>query len=125
MSRYDYALSQCHRLEDLLRNQYHAQGDNLDQLLQSCEERLPHQVVDKLHNMVTLSEAIQDERWRDEDIDRLEHAIDNCFRELAPRSGRLVWGAVGAVLMLMTAAALIFYYLHWELLAEHMLATTN
>lgn len=42
------------RLERLLKEHYHAQGRGLHELVSSCQERLPHDVIAKLRFVATV-----------------------------------------------------------------------
>lgn len=47
MSEIEQVVLRTRKLETLLREQYHAEGKGLHQLITSCEERLPHDVIKK------------------------------------------------------------------------------
>ncbi|EFO48140.1 conserved hypothetical protein, partial [Vibrio parahaemolyticus AQ4037] len=47
MSDIEKVVMRTRTIEKLLRTQYHAEGKGLHQLISSCEERLPHDVIAK------------------------------------------------------------------------------
>ncbi|GAL37897.1 hypothetical protein JCM19240_102 [Vibrio maritimus] len=58
MSDIESVVVRTRRLEKLLRQQYRADGKGLHQLVTSCEERLPHDVVSKLRYIATIRNKI-------------------------------------------------------------------
>ncbi|EDM56802.1 conserved hypothetical protein [Vibrio parahaemolyticus AQ3810] len=41
-------------------------------------------------------------------------------KELTPRSSRFIWRTAILLMALITLAALGFYYMHWDILSEHI-----
>ncbi|USD65384.1 DUF4145 domain-containing protein [Vibrio sp. SCSIO 43136] len=121
MSQIEKVVTRTRRLEKLLRSQYHADGKGLHQLITSCEERLPHDVIGKLRYVATIRNKIvhEDNYQLDNQKDFLR-VCDECEKELTPRSGRFIWGVAIALMALMTAAAAGFYYIHWNTLSQHL-----
>lgn len=121
MSDIDRVVTRTRRIEHLLRQQYHANGKGLHQLITSCEERLPHDVVSKLRYIATIRNKIVHEHdYKLENRREFLSVCDLCEKELTPRSGRFIWRVAIALMLLMTLGALFFYYAHWDVLTEHL-----
>jgi hypothetical protein len=58
MSDIEKVVTRTRTIEKLLRTQYHAEGKGLHQLITSCEERLPHDVIGKLRYIATIRNKI-------------------------------------------------------------------
>ena len=58
MSEIDLVVKQSRKLESLLRAHYHAEGKGLHQLITSCEERLPREVIGRLRFIATMRNKI-------------------------------------------------------------------
>ena len=58
MSDIEKVVMRTRKIESLLRTQYHAEGKGLHQLITSCEERLPHDVISKLRFIATIRNKI-------------------------------------------------------------------
>ncbi|BCL71548.1 conserved hypothetical protein [Vibrio nigripulchritudo MADA3029] len=122
MSDIEKVVIRTRRLEKLLRQQYHASGANMDQLISSCEERLPHDVIDKLRSVAATRDSLVNDE-NDIDLDNPGQFLklcDECEKELTPRSGRFIWGVALSLMVLITLAALSFYYAHWQELSKHL-----
>ncbi len=120
MSDIEKVVLRTRKLEKLLRVQYHAQGKGLHQLITSCEERLPHQVVAKLRYIATIrNKTVHEDNYRLDDRRAFLAACSECEKELTPRSGRFIWWTAICLMMLSTLAALAFYYLNWDLFSQH------
>ncbi|MBY7932412.1 DUF4145 domain-containing protein [Vibrio fluvialis] len=121
MSDIEQVVERTRKLETLLRTQYHAQGQNLEERINSCEERLPHDVLAKLHYVATIShQVVEEEHYQLEDRKAFVAVCIECEKELTPRSGRFIWRVALMLMMLMTLAAMVVYYLHWEELSQHL-----
>ncbi|ASU21242.1 DUF4145 domain-containing protein [Vibrio qinghaiensis] len=121
MSEIEKVVLRTRRLESLLREQYHAEGKGLHQLVTSCEERLPHDVVGKLRFIATIrNKVVHEDNYQLEDRKAFLCVCDECEKELTPRSGRFIWRVAISLMTLITLAALLFYYLHWEALSKHV-----
>lgn len=121
MSDVEQVVVRTRKLEDLLRQQYHADGDGLHQLISSCEERLPHDVIVKLRYVATVEDKAGAEAgFQLQDRKAFLAVCRECEKELTPRSGRFIWRVAFMLMMLMTLAALVVYYIHWEELAQHL-----
>lgn len=121
MSDIESVVTRTRKLESLLRTQYHADGKGLHQLITSCEERLPHDVIEKLRYIATIRNKIVHEH--DFQLDSRKQFMlvcDECEKELTPRSSRFVWRAAITLMTLITLAALVFYYAHWDELSKHL-----
>ncbi len=120
MSEIEQVVLRTRKLETLLREQYHAEGKGLHQLVTSCEERLPHDVIKKLRYVATIrNKVVHEERYRLDDRKAFLAVCQECEDELTPRSGKFVWRITFMLMMLMTLGALFFYYWHWEELSQH------
>jgi len=121
MSDIEQVVLRSRKIERLLREQYHAHGKGLHQLISSCEERLPHDVIAKLRFVATIrNKVVHEDSYKLEDRKAFLAVCNECEKELMPRSGRFFWGIVLSLIMLMTIAAMVFYYIHWEELSEHI-----
>ncbi|WP_104400952.1 DUF4145 domain-containing protein [Vibrio penaeicida] len=121
MSDIEKVVTKTRRLEKLLRQQYHASGGTMEQLISSCEERLPHDVIDKLRSVAATRDSLVNEH--EEELDdpiRFLKLCDECEKELTPRSGRFIWGVALSLMVVITLAALSFYYAHWQELSKHL-----
>ncbi|MBD1559358.1 DUF4145 domain-containing protein [Vibrio sp. S9_S30] len=121
MSEIEKVVTRTRKLEKLLREQYHASGETMAQLISSCEERLPHNVIDKLRFVAATSDLLVHEHKEDlDDPIRFLKLCDECEKELTPRSGRFIWGVALSLMIVITLAALSFYYAHWQELSKHL-----
>ncbi|MCQ6497860.1 DUF4145 domain-containing protein, partial [Vibrio parahaemolyticus] len=78
--------------EKLLRTQYHAEGKGLHQLISSCEERLPHDVIAKLRFIATVrNKVVHDVYYKLDDRKVFLAACVDCDYELTTRSYRFFW----------------------------------
>ncbi|EOX1766895.1 DUF4145 domain-containing protein [Vibrio cholerae] len=120
MSEIEQVVLRTRKLETLLREQYHAEGKGLHQLITSCEERLPHDVIKKLRYVATIrNKVVHEDDYRLDDRKAFFAVCQECEDELTPRSGKFVWRIAFMLMMLMTLGALFFYYWHWEELSQH------
>lgn len=120
MSEIEQVVLRTRKLETLLREQYHAEGKGLHQLITSCEERLPHDVIKKLRYVATIrNKVVHEDDYRLDDRKAFLAVCQECEDELTPRSGKFVWRIAFMLMMLMTLGALFFYYWHWEELSKH------
>ncbi|EEY98100.1 DUF4145 domain-containing protein [Vibrio mimicus] len=121
MSEIEQVVLRTRKLETLLREQYHAEGKGLHQLVSSCEERLPHDVIKKLRYVATIRNKLMHEDGYQLDNRKAFLAVcQECEDELTPRSGKFVWRLAFMLMVLMTLGAIFFYYLHWEELSQHL-----
>ncbi|MGD8174034.1 DUF4145 domain-containing protein [Vibrio sp. TRT 21S02] len=121
MSDMEKVVARTRKIERLLREQYHAEGTGLHQLITSCEERLPHDVIEKLRYIATVrNKAAHEEEFALDDSQAFLSVCDECEKELTPRSGRFIWRAAIMLMMLITLAAILFYYAHWDVLSQHL-----
>ncbi|KJY81642.1 hypothetical protein TW81_17175 [Vibrio galatheae] len=121
MSDIEKVVTRTRKIERLLRTQYHANGKGMHQLITSCEERLPHDVIDKLRYIATIRNKVvhEDDFKLDSRRDFLS-VCDECEKELTPRSSRFIWRAAITLMTLITLAALLFYYANWDVLSKHL-----
>ncbi|MDF2155893.1 DUF4145 domain-containing protein [Vibrio sp. CAU 1672] len=120
MSEIENVVMRTRKLEQLLRTKYHAEGKGLHQLITSCEERLPHDVIAKLRFIATVRDkVVYDEDYQLDDRKGFMAVCDDCEKELTPRSSRFIWRVAILLMTLITLAALGFYYLHWDVLVKH------
>ncbi len=86
MSEIEQVVTRTRRLETLLRTQYHAEGKGLHQLVTSCEERLPHDVIGKLRFIATVrNKVVHEDNYQLDDKQSFLAACDECEKELTPR----------------------------------------
>ena len=117
MSDIENVVVRTRRLEKLLRTQYHAEGRGLHQLVTSCEERLPHDVVSRLRFIATLrNKVVHEDDFQFDSRDDFFSACDECERELTPRSSRFIWRAALWLMLITTSVAVVIYYIHWDTL---------
>ncbi len=121
MSDIEKVVMRTRTLEKLLRTHYHAQGRGLHQLITSCEERLPHDVIAKLRYIATVrNKVVHEEGFKLDDRKGFISACDDCEKELTPRSPRFIWRVAILLMVLITLGALGFYYMHWDELSKHI-----
>ena len=121
MSDIEKVVLRTRKLEALLRGHYHADGKGLHQLISSCEERLPHDVIGKLRYIATIrNKIVHEDDYELEDRRSFLSTCDECEHELTPRSERFIWRVAIALMMFITLIALGFYYVHWDELSRHL-----
>lgn len=121
MSEIEQVVVRTRRLETLLRQQYHAQGKGLHQLISSCEERLPHDIIAKLRYVATIrNKIVHEDHYHLEDRKAFWNVCQECEKVLTPRSGRFIWRAALTLVALMTLVAMVFYYIHWDELSKYL-----
>ncbi|GAL16234.1 hypothetical protein JCM19233_7257 [Vibrio astriarenae] len=121
MSDIEKVVVRTRRLEKLLRAQYHAEGRGLHQLISSCEERLPHDVISRLRFVATIrNKVVHEEDFAFKEVDDFFAACDLCEEELTPRSSRFIWRAAMWLMVLITTMAIVFYYIHWDTLERFL-----
>ncbi len=121
MSEIEKVVIRTRKLEHLLRVQYHAEGRGLHQLISSCENRLPHNVIKKLRYIATVrNKLLHETDYQLDDCEAFLDAYDECMKELMPRSGRFIWRAAISVMMVITIIALGVYYIHWEFVSAKL-----
>lgn len=121
MSDIEKVVIRTRRIEKLLRTQYHADGKGLHQLITSCEERLPHDVIGKLRYIATIrNKVVHEDGYKLDSRKDFLSTCDECEKELTPRSSRFIWRAAITLMALSTLAALLFYYAHWDVLSKHL-----
>nr|WP_086939311.1 DUF4145 domain-containing protein [Thaumasiovibrio occultus] len=118
MAEIDWVVTRTRRLESLLRDHYHAEGKGLHQLVTSCEERLPHELIPTLRYIATMrNKVVHEDGYKLDDRKGFKRACLRCEKELRPRSGRFIWGLALLIVFGFTALAAIFYYHIWDRLA--------
>lgn len=121
MSDIEKVVIRTRRIEKLLRVQYRAEGKGLHQLISSCEERLPHDVISKLRFIATIrNKIVHEDNYHLDDRKHFLDVCDECEKELTPRADRFIWRIVFSLMALITLAALGFYYAHWDKLSVHL-----
>ncbi len=121
MSNIEEVVKRTRRIEKLLRVQYHADGKGLHQLITSCEDRLPHDVISKLRYVATIrNKIVHEEDFKLDNRKSYFATCDACEKELTPRANRFIWRAAILVMTLFTLAALGFYLVHWDKLVKHL-----
>ncbi|WP_231579359.1 DUF4145 domain-containing protein [Photobacterium iliopiscarium] len=110
-------IERSHRLEDLLRQHYHAKGTDLTQLVDSCDNRFSDDISNKLNRISLIRQQLTADDSLISDANDYQLFMDLCAEcevELMPRSSRLVWGVAVLLLGGITLAALGFYFYHWQ-----------
>lgn len=106
------------RIEEMLRTHYHAKGESLAELVASCEERLPHDVHEKLHEII-ITAPLAHEANNHSDFQRFIDLCKACETELQPRSTRLIWRVALFLILAVTLSALVFYVEYWSEFMGH------
>ncbi|GAD80460.1 hypothetical protein [Vibrio ezurae] len=120
MSDIDQVVTRTRRLEGILRTRFRARGRGLHQLITDSEERLPREIIGKLRYIATIrNKIVHEDDFKLEDKAQFVQACTVCEKELTPRSGRFIWGFTVALLILLTAAAGLFYYVNWAEFSMH------
>lgn len=102
------------RIEWLLKEHYHAKGSGLKELVDSSQERLPHDVHSKLRYIISIKgEALQYEGYKLLDSNRFVTTCKECEKELQPRSAKMIWRFVLFLIFAATAGAIWFYIENW------------
>ncbi|MCG7584169.1 DUF4145 domain-containing protein [Photobacterium sp. OFAV2-7] len=115
MANIELVVTRSRRIEHLLREHYHAEGKGLHQLITSCEERLPHEIIPKLRFVASVrNKTVHEEGYKLDDKPGFLAACRDCEDELTPRSGRFVWTVAALVVLGFTALAVWFYSEHWH-----------
>lgn len=121
MSDIESVVQRTRRLEHLLRVRYHAEGQGLHQLITSCQDRLPHDVISKLRYVATIrNKIVHEENYQLEDKHQFMLVCDDCEQELTPRADRFIWRTAVMLMAIITLLALLFYYIHWDKLTPHL-----
>jgi hypothetical protein len=109
------------KLEQLLRERYHAEGQGMHQLVSSCEGRLPHDAIEPLRYIATIqAQVVNQSSFTLENSADFLKIYGECMFKLAPRSNRFIWRIAILIMLAMTLASLLFYYIHWESLEPHL-----
>lgn len=115
MSDIDLVVKQSRIIESLLKTHYHAEGKGLHQLITSCEERLPHEVIGKLRFIATMrNKVVHEEGYKLENKAGFKATCKDMTDILTPRANRFLWKLVGAIVLLSTLASLAIYLIHWD-----------
>ncbi|SJN21427.1 hypothetical protein FM109_03580 [Vibrio casei] len=121
VSDIEKVVSHTRRLERLLREQYHATGQGLLELTESCASRLPHDVVQKIHYISSIrQQLLDDDDYQLKDKEAFIQLCIECEKELTPRSGKFIWGVAIFLVILMTIGALLFYTIHWDVVMKYL-----
>ncbi|OEE68721.1 DUF4145 domain-containing protein [Enterovibrio norvegicus FF-33] len=106
---------QSRRLERLLKEHYHAQGRGLHELVTSCQERLPHDVIAKLRFVATIrNKTVHEDGYEVDDMRGFVSACKQCEKELQPRSNRMIWRVALFLIFAVTVGAVWFYIENWR-----------
>ncbi|WED21755.1 DUF4145 domain-containing protein [Vibrio sp. JC009] len=120
MSDIESVVTRTRRLEKLLRVRYHADGKGLHQLITSCEDRLPHDVISRLRYIATIrNKIVHQEDFQLDDKKQFLAVCDDCEQELTPRATRFIWRVAVYLMALFTLATLVFYYIYWDEITFH------
>ncbi|WP_413113083.1 DUF4145 domain-containing protein [Thaumasiovibrio sp. DFM-14] len=126
MAEIDGVIKRSRRIESLLRQHYHAEGKGLHQLISSCEERLPHELIPKLRYIATMrNKVVHEDGYRLSNRGDFIRTCKLCEKMLMPRGSRFVWRLALALVFGLTASAALFYYLIWDRLSLALLSTVS
>lgn len=115
MDHISIVIKKSKRLEMLLKQHYHAKGKGLHQLVSSVEERLPHDVINKLRFIATIrNKTVHEDNFKIDNIQRFITVSKECEKELLPRSYRMIWGMALFLIFSVTASAVWFYVENWK-----------
>lgn len=121
MSDIEKVVLHTRRLERLLREQYHAEGQGLVELTESCATRLPHDVAQKMFVVAeTRQQLLNDDEIHIDAVTAFVQVCIECEKELTPRSGRFVWGVAILLMLAITLGAILFYSAHWDIVTQHL-----
>ena len=115
MSDITLVVERSRKIESLLKVYYHAQGKGLHQLISSCEDRLPNDVIKKLRFIATMKNKVVHEKdYQLEDKQRFKQTSKLVIEILTPRSSRFIWMLVGGILVISTLFSMMVYLIYWD-----------
>lgn len=115
MTDINFVIEKSKKIESLLKAHYHAEGKGLHQLISSCEERLPHDVIKKLRFIATMrNKVVHEDGYQLEDKQGFEKTSQLVIVALMPRSSRFIWMLVIGILVLSTLFSLAIYFIYWD-----------
>ena len=115
MSDIDLVVKQSRKIEALLKAHYHAEGKGLHQLITSCEERLPHEVLGKLRFIATMrNKVVHEDGYKLEDKSTFKATCNEMTDILTPRASRFLWKLVGGIVLISTLLSIAMYLIHWD-----------
>lgn len=121
MSDIEQVVIRTRKLEALLKEQYHAEGQGLHQLITSCERRLPHELIPTLRYIATVrNKLLHEDGYVLDDSRQFFKQSDWCIKALTPRAARFIWRTAWSMVLLITVGSLIFYYWNWDSLILDM-----
>ncbi|WP_087020539.1 DUF4145 domain-containing protein [Thaumasiovibrio subtropicus] len=126
MADIDWVVKRSRRIEALLKQHYHAEGKGLHELITSCEERLPHDLIPQLRFIATIrNKTVHEDGFKLDNRADFAATCKQCEQVLTPRSGRFVWGLAMFLVFGLTALAALFYYLVWDKISLAWLAVSS
>lgn len=115
MSDIDLVVKQSRKIESLLKMHYHAEGKGLHQLISSCEERLPHDVIKKLRFIATIrNKVVHEDGYKLEDKAGFKSVSQESIDILTPRASRFLWKLVFFIVLFSTLISVGIYLIHWD-----------
>lgn len=114
MLNMDIVIAESKKIELLLKKYFHASGDNLEQLVESCDERLPSSVTVHLSRLVALKVKMDQENSYQENEENFLTLCALCEEELKPRANRFIWNCVLGLFVVLLLGAIGFYLVHWD-----------
>lgn len=115
MDQISSVVKESKRLERILREHYHGSGRGLHELISSCQERLPSDVVKRLRYVATIrNKVVHEDDFKIDDMKAFKLACRYCEQELAPRSHRMMWRLVLFLILTVTACSIWFYFEYWQ-----------
>lgn len=108
------------RIEGLLIKHYHAEGNNLSELINSCEERIPRETHDRLRCIEqAYLYALQQPECVLQDSQVFVAVCKQCEQDLQPRSTKVIWRLVLFLIFAATAGAVWFYAINWTYITAY------
>ncbi|UJF19301.1 DUF4145 domain-containing protein [Vibrio sp. SS-MA-C1-2] len=118
MAEIEMVVTKTRHLEFLLKEHYHAKGKGLHQLINSCEKRLPHDVIGKLRFIASVrNKVVHQDGYQLDNRKQFIAACDYCENILTPRAERLIWRVVFWLVVSLSLVGLWFYIQHWHLIS--------
>lgn len=109
------AIKHSQRLERVLKEHHHASGHDLHELISSCQDRLPSDVLNKLRFIATIRNKMEhNDAFYFDEMNAFQAACRHCEKELQPRGNRMVWRLTFFLIFAATAGSVWFYVEHWQ-----------
>ena len=97
-------------LAHLLKTHYHAKGEGLDQQINSCQQRLPHELLPKLRFLARIrTKCSHGENVGTDELKKYHRLYKECDHLLTPRSHRTIWCLVFILICGVTLGSRLLY----------------